>query len=164
MTLTPEDLLDVQLKTRRGKYASTVVDELLDQVRTAYEAIWNERADLHRRVERLTAEADVYRAQEKLVANVLLAAEGAAAEVRERANEEAEEIVRRALAEAEEIGRAAKSEQVQLQDEIRRLESLRDELRSGYRAFLLAGLDLLEEDAREPALPAAPAKAKEEAA
>jgi cell division septum initiation protein DivIVA len=155
----PFDLATLQeaqvFKRRKRFYDSNLVDELLEQVRTSYDRNSEERSRLQGEVEHLNQEIERYREFDGKLSNVLLHAETAAVGIRADAEREAEEQLQRARKEADALLAKAREENELLREEAAGLETLRSELRTTYRAFLLAALELIKEHPFDDERPAA---------
>ena len=134
----------MRLPRRPWGYRRAAVHELLEDVARSFEDVWRERADLRDEVERLEGEVERFRELDVLLRNSLVAAERAADELRAQAGREADVILEEARARAREIALGAEAERERAKTEIRRLRALEAEIRSNYRAFLLAALERVE--------------------
>lgn len=150
MSLTPVEIRHVQLGRRPLGYDRRATDRLLADVAGSFEDVWRERADLRDEMERLESELHRQREVEEALRNTLLSAERMADELRARAHREADLIVEEARAKAREITGGAESERERVLSEIRRLRSLKTDVRSQYRAFLASALDRLEGETEDP--------------
>ena len=146
MSLTPVELRHVRPKRRLFGYDRRATDALLDDVRASFEVVWRERADLSEEIERLEGELVRYRELEVALRNTLVSAERASDELKAQAGREAELLLEGARLNAREITTAAENERERLRTEIRRLKALETDMRAGYRAFLLAALERLEDE------------------
>ncbi|MBA2537847.1 MAG: DivIVA domain-containing protein [Actinobacteria bacterium] len=153
MSLTPVEIRHVKLGKRPLGYERKAVDRLLEDVTRSFEFVWRERADVRDEIERLEGELARYKELEVLLRNSLVAAERAAEDVRVQARREADVILEEARVRAREIAGGASDERERVKAEIRRLRSLETEVRAGYRAFLLTGLDRLEGETDERQVP-----------
>jgi len=148
----PFDLATLQetqvFRRRKRFYDANLVDELLEQVRTSYDRNSEEWSHLNQEIER-------YREFDGKLSNVLLHAETGAAGIRADAEREAEDQLQRARKEADALLAKAREENELLREEAAGLETLRSELRTTYRAFLLAALELIEEHPFDDEPPAA---------
>jgi cell division initiation protein len=152
VSLTPVEIRHVRLPRRPFGYERRATDRLLEEIVSSFEDVWRERADLRDEIERLEGELERHREVEEALRNTLLSAERMADELRAQAHRETELILEEARTKAREIEGGAEAERERMRAEIRRLRSLRADVRAEYRAFLLAALDRLEdepEDARE---------------
>jgi cell division septum initiation protein DivIVA len=166
-------LFGVKFKRAVRGYDSQSVDRVFARARDAYETVWREKLRLELEAEELRAKLEPLKEEQKLsgdglvVANRLVAeAEAEAAQVLAEAREQAIEMIREATACAEqtvaearvqaaaimadaeavadERAKALMEGEAGLRAEVARLEEVTREMRSGYRAFLLAALELLE--------------------
>jgi cell division initiation protein len=149
MSLTPVEIRHMRLGRRPLGYDRDAADQLLEEIASSFEDVWRERADLRDEMERLESELTHQREIEEALRNTLVSAERMADELRARAHQEADLIVAEARLKAREITGSAESERERVQGEIRRLQTVESEVRSDYRAFLLAALDRLESDTEE---------------
>jgi cell division initiation protein len=149
MALTPVEIRHVRLPRRPFGYATTGVDDLLDDVVRSFEDVWRDRADLRDEVERLEGEVARYKELDALLRNALVSAEKAADELRAQAGREADVILEEARVRAREIVANAEVDRERVLAEVRRLRTLETDVRADYRGFLLAALDRLEGDTAE---------------
>ena len=145
MTLEPAEIQGQKLKRRIRGYSRAAVEQLLEKVAESYNEVWNERDQLRIRVEQLEKELAPLREAHRHVSDSLVTAERAAAEVRADAEERAEELLEEARRKSQEHRSGAQREHGRLTAEIRRLELVERELHTSLRAFLLAGLELVED-------------------
>lgn len=108
------------------------------------EEVSREREALGADVEAAAAELLEYRELKHRLSQTLMAASRAADELRSQVREETNAILEEARTKAEEIVGGSRRELDRLQAEVRRLQGLETEMHSGYRAFLLAALELLD--------------------
>jgi len=127
---------------RGGCYEQAAVDALIDEVGDAYCELWLQREDMTLHVAALEAELDGYRRVERQLGRALIVAEAAAERARERAKTQADLLTA--------CGRA---ERDSLHEDIDRLRAIRREMVTCVRALVLAGLQLLEEDVADRAVP-----------
>jgi cell division initiation protein len=145
MFIPPAEVQDQKLKGRLRGYNKRAVEKLLQDVVASYEQVWQERDRLRARVEELETELAPLRGAEHHLSESLVTAERAAAEVRAQAAKDAEELLARARAESMAQQREMKARRTRLKNEIDRLELVDRELQASLRAFLLAGLELVED-------------------
>jgi cell division initiation protein len=150
MSMTPVEIRHVKPGRRPLGYDRKTVDRLLDDVTRSFEDVWRDRADLREEIERLETELAHYKDLETLLKSTLVSAERSADELRVRARREGDVMVEEARVKAREITAAAERDREQVRTEIRRLKAIETEMRSGYRAFLLAALERLEDGDEEP--------------
>jgi cell division initiation protein len=146
MFLEPADVQGRKLKRRLGGgYSRGDVEKLLEEVVASYAQVWRERKQLSEHVAELERELVPLRDAQRHLSDSLITAERAAAEVRAQAEEDSKELLEQARVRSKEQQRASRSEHERLQAEIRRLEQVEQELLASLRAFLLAGLELVED-------------------
>ena len=150
MSLTPVEIRHVRLPRRPLGYQRRAVDGLLEEIASSFEDVWRERADLRDEIEQLEGELQRHRDVEEALRNTLLSAERMADELRAHAHREAGVIVAEARTKAREIESATEAERERVRAEIRRLRALQADVRTEYRAFLLAALERLEGETTEP--------------
>jgi cell division initiation protein len=149
MALTPVEIRHVNLRRRPLGYERRATDDLLAQIVTSFEQVWRERADLRDEIEELEGELARQKEIEGALRNTLLSAERMAEDVRTQARREADVIVAEARAAARDIVSGAEGERERINGEIRRLRTLEVDVRTDYRAFLMAALDRLESDTQD---------------
>jgi cell division initiation protein len=145
MFIPPAEVQDQKLKGRLRGYNKRAVEKLLQDVVASYEQVWQERDRLRARVEALEQELAPLRDAEHHLSDSLVTAERAAAEVRAQAAKDAEELLAHAHAESKAHQREMKARRTRLKNEIDRLELVERALQASLRAFLLAGLELVED-------------------
>ena len=150
MSLTPVEIRHVRLPRRPLGYQRRAVDRLLEDIASSFEDVWRERAALRDEIERVEGELRRHRDVEEALRNTLLSAERMADELRAQAHREADVIVAEARTKAREIESATEAERERVRAEIRRLRSLQADVRTEYRAFLLAALERLGDETPEP--------------
>jgi len=131
------------IKRRARGYDRKTVDRLLGRAARFHRDLTAERDSLAERVESLERELARYRSIEGRLTDALITAERVAGDREQQAHRSAEDLVQ-----------AAEEERDRLQQEIQQLESMRDELLSSYRAFVLVALELLQEHDPEREQPA----------
>ena len=134
MAYAPVELRHVPLRRRLLGYQRSMVDRVLDDVATSYEAVWRERADLADRVEQLDIELARHKELEQLLRATLLSAERAAQDLKDAGKIEADTIIEEARREARDITRRARAEREALSLDARRI-----------RLLLHAALDAVDE-------------------
>jgi cell division initiation protein len=138
------DAHETRFERKRRGYDREAVDAYVERVQASYEEVWRECEQLSERLHNVEGELEAYRALEQRVGNTMLVAEGAAHEIRDRAAAESDEILAQARLQADEIVSASRTECDRLRDDVEHLLHFRAELVSGYKAFLLSGLELVE--------------------
>jgi cell division initiation protein len=145
MFIAPAEVQDQKLQGRLRRYNKGAVEKLLQDVVASYEQVWQERDQLRGRVEELEKELAPLRDAEHHLSDSLVTAERAAAEVRAEATKDAEELLAHARAESKAQQKEMKARRTRLKNEVDRLEMVERELQASLRAFLLAGLELVED-------------------
>jgi cell division initiation protein len=153
MFIAPTEVQDQKLKRRLRGYNKGAVEKLLHDVVASYEQVWRERDQLRDQVAELKKELAPLREAERHVSDSLVTAERAAAEVRAKAATDAEGLLAQARAKSKAQQRDVKAERGRLKNEIDRLEMVERELQASLRAFLLAGLELVEDREAAPTAP-----------
>jgi cell division initiation protein len=145
MFIAPAEVQYQKLKGRLRGYNKEAVEKLLQDVVASYERVWQERDQLRNRVEKLEQELAPLRDAERHLSDSLVTAVSAAAEVRAQAAKDAEELLAQARAESKAQQKEMDVRRTWLENEIDRLEMVERELQASLRAFLLAGLELVED-------------------
>jgi len=133
------------LRARRRSLAHAMAANA-ERVAVANRKAVQENAGLRERVSHLEREIQWYRAIEDKLSSTLRIAQTTATEREQRAREESERILRRSRREAGQIVQHAHRQRDRVRGEVERLESLREELVTSYRAFVGAALELLDEE------------------
>ena len=149
-------VLSTLLVTLRARRRSLVEAMAANAERVAMEhrKAMQENADLRERVSHLEHGVQWYRGIEDKLSDTLRIAQTIATEREQRAREESERILRRARREAGQLVEHAHRQRDRVRSEVERLESLREELVTSYRAFVGAALELLDEATAGPDVPA----------
>jgi cell division initiation protein len=137
MHLTPPEIQHQPLKRRGRGYDRDDVENLLEHAAASYERVWKERDELRQRVEELEKKLGAYGDSERFLHDILVTAQRAADEVLADAKWEAERL-RQTRAETEQ-------DLEEVCEEIKRLRSLADKLRSSLRTLLDEGLEAVED-------------------
>jgi cell division initiation protein len=133
MPITPAEIrhIDVPRAWLRG-YRRGVVDELLEEVASGFEEVWQERSHLADRVRELEAEDEKHRDLERLLHSTLVSAERAAEEMKAQAIRESDLIVQEAHAESRRTTRGLAAEKRRLEDDVARI---RAQLQTAFEAL-----------------------------
>lgn len=124
--LTPSELRNAQFsKARLGGYVMSEVDKLLDEVTPDYEALYNENAELRKKVEVLLDRLDRYQEQEDSIKAAILNAQRMCDTIVAQARQQAALIEQDAKIKA---GRVAEEAQRSIQDKHDELVSIRREV------------------------------------
>ena len=133
--LTPSELRNAQFsKARLGGYVMSEVDKLLDEVTPDYEALYNENAELRKKVEVLLDRLDRYQEQEDSIKAAILNAQRMCDTIVAQARQQAALIEQDAKIKA---GRVAEEAQRSIQDKHDELVSIRREV-TQFRSQLVS--------------------------
>jgi cell division initiation protein len=145
VTISPVELRHLRFRRRPLGYHPAAVDAELGRVADAFELVWQERADLHDRVEELQAELGRMREIEDTLRRTLLSAERAADTVRAQARTEAEATLRDAEARARAIVGEAHAERERVRRDTLRLHSVEREFRARFRSVVASTAHMVDE-------------------
>jgi DivIVA domain-containing protein len=140
----PRELRSPRLRKSVRGYDATQVDELLATIRASYERLWRDRYELELEVGQLKEDLERYEQEAHVMRDVLVSVRKDALKIRTDARAAAEEILGTAQARAEKTISEAEAKVATLSAEVERLQGLQRELHAGYRAFLLAALEVLD--------------------
>ena len=133
--LTPSELRNAQFsKARLGGYVMAEVDKLLDEVTPDYEALYNENAELRKKVEVLLDRLERYEEQEDSIKAAILNAQRMCDTIVAQARQQAALIEQDAKIKA---GRVAEEAQRGIQDKHDELVSIRREV-TQFRSQLVS--------------------------
>ena len=124
------------------------VEELLEEIASSFETVWQERARLSERVQELEADDAKRQELEMLLRSTLTSAERAGQQMKEQARRESDLIVQDAHAEARRLTRELVAEKRRLEEDI---TAIRARLRA---AFDVLGAQPTEESRTKGAEPA----------
>jgi cell division initiation protein len=139
--LAPDQVRQYELKRGRG-YKRDEVDALLASVVASYEEVWKERATFGARIEELESKLASYGELEQHLGDAIVTAHQAAEQLRVQAERDAAETLEQGKRQATELVRKAQEERDRLTEDVARLRALDHDLRTSYRAFLVAALEL----------------------
>jgi cell division initiation protein len=124
MPITPVEIraLDLPRAWLRG-YPRAEVDELLEEIATSFEEVWQERTRLADRLRELEIEDGRHRELERLLHSTLVSAERGAAEMKAQAMRESDLIVQDARAESRRTTRELAVEKRRLEDDVARIRA-----------------------------------------
>jgi cell division septum initiation protein DivIVA len=153
MPMPLDEARQVRLEAKRGRYDQRAVDSYVASLLEGWEGAARERDELRARVGKLEAELKDVRGLERDLRDMLLAAQRVAKELRDSGEKERDEIVKAAHEEATSFRQAMASERGRIEAEIRRLREVDTQMKTSYKQFLAAALELLEEATgeRQPA-------------
>jgi cell division septum initiation protein DivIVA len=145
MPMPLDEARQVRLEAKRGRYDQRAVDRYVASLLEGWEGAVRERDELRSRVRSLEAELKNVRGLEHDLRDMLLAAQRVGKELRDSGERERDEIVRAAHEEATRFRQAMASERERVEAEIRRLRDVETQMKTGYKQFLAAALELLED-------------------
>jgi cell division initiation protein len=124
MPITPVEIraIDLPRAWLRG-YPRAEVEELLEEIATSFEEVWQERARLADRLRELEIEDGKHRELERLLHSTLVSAERAAEEMKAQAMRESDLIVQDARAESRRTTRELAVEKRRLEDDVARIRA-----------------------------------------
>ena len=144
--LKPSEIQEKEFKKIARGYDDKEVDTFLDEVFIDYDLLYRENVELKDRLGALNKNMDYYRNMEHTLQNTLILAEKTAEDVKEAAVLRAKELEKEAMLRGEEILQDAKARISGLNEEISRLESHYELMRTRIRLLLNAELELLEKN------------------
>ncbi len=128
MAITPLDIKKKSFSSQLRGFAKAEVTDFLQLVANEVEELRKERALLAERVQELSAQLAAYERTEKLLNETLLTAQKATNELREQAKAEAVTIIEQAKHEAERIRLEHETQLTRIREQIRELETKRENL------------------------------------
>ena len=143
MFLSPSDIQQQKIKTRRGYYDREDVDRLLDTITASYGQVWRERDRATADIAELTQKLRDYEELEQLLRDSVLTGQRAAEEVKAEAAKKAEAMIENARAKATKLLADAEQERQALTEEVGRLRSLERDTQANVRSILLGALEAL---------------------
>lgn len=144
MALTPMDIHNKEFHRKLRGFDVDEVDEFLDQVIRAFEALISENNGLKEQCQALSDRLEQYRSLEDTLNRTLVVAQEAADEVRNNARREADLIIQEARLQSERIVEGGKVKSQRLMEEREELARLIESLRSQTRAALKAQIDIID--------------------
>jgi cell division septum initiation protein DivIVA len=142
MRLEPVEIQHVELRRVRRGYLGEDVDRLLEVVTASYEEVWFERDALLDHVQQLQAEVERARERERLVGDVVRAAQKTADDTVAEARKTAEDMLAKARKRADALDRAPRDPD-RLRAEIRILALVERALHERVRTFVTVADRLL---------------------
>ena len=144
MALTPMDIHNKEFRRKMRGYDMDEVDEFLDQVIRAFEALISENNHLKEQFEQVDDKLSQYRNLEETLNRTLVVAQAAADELKANARREADLIIQEARLQAERIVEAGRSKDIKLMEERADLARLIDTVRAQTRQSLVAQLEIID--------------------
>lgn len=144
MILTAQDIQSQEFHVRFRGFDVDEVDDFLEKIATAFQAVSEENQRLKDRLESTEKELTTYQNQQKSFQKAILAAQNVADGMKEKSREEAEAIVAEAKQEAILRREDANHEMAELKKKIDHLKSLREQARKDLRQQLNSYLHMLD--------------------
>ena len=146
MILTAQDIQSQQFHVRFRGFDVEEVDDFLEKIAAAFQAISEENQKLKGRLENMEKDLATYQNQQKSFQSAIIAAQNVADAMKEKSREEVEGIVAEAQEEAHLRREEANREIAELKEKIENLKSLREQARDDLRQQLKSYLRMLETD------------------
>ena len=144
MILTAQDIQSQQFHVRFRGFDVEEVDDFLEKIATAFQAVSEENQKLKGRLETMEKDLATYQNQQKSFQSAIIAAQNVADGMKEKSWEEAGAIVAEAQEEARLRREDANREIAELKGKIDNLKSLREQAREDLRQQLKSYLHMLE--------------------
>jgi cell division initiation protein len=136
MILTAQDIQSQQFHVRFRGFDVEEVDDFLEKIAAAFQAVSEENQKLKGRLETMEKDLATYQNQQKSFQSAIIAAQNVADGMKEKSREEAEAIVAEAQEEARLRREDANLEIGDLKRKIEELKSLREQARQELRQQL----------------------------
>lgn len=144
MILSAQDIQSQQFHVRFRGFDVEEVDDFLEKIATAFQAVSEENQKLKGRLETMEKDLATYQNQQKSFQSAIIAAQNVADGMKEKSREEAEAIVAEAQEEARLRRDDADHEIAELKRKIDDLKSLREQARNDLRQQLKSYLHMLD--------------------
>jgi cell division initiation protein len=144
MTLSAQDIQSQQFHVRFRGFDVEEVDNFLEKIATALQAVTDENEKLNGRVETLEKDIATYQAQEKSFQSAIIAAQNIADEMKEKSKQEAEEILNAARQESFKLTDEAHTEVTDLERDLDRLKDLKGQITDELRQKIQSYMDMLD--------------------
>ena len=144
MILTAQDIQSQQFHVRFRGFDVEEVDDFLEKIAAAFQAVAEENQKLKGRLETMEKDLATYQNQQKSFQSAIIAAQNVADGMKEKSREEAEAIVAEAQEEARLRREDANLEIGELKRKIEDMKSLREQARQELRQQLQSYLHMLE--------------------
>ncbi len=151
MILTAQDIQSQQFHVRFRGFDVEEVDDFLEKIAAAFQAVSEENQKLKGRLESMEKDLATYQNQQKSFQSAIIAAQNVADGMKEKSREEAEAIVAEAKEEARLRREDANHEIAELKNKIESLKSLREQARDDLRQQLKSYLHMLETEPADSA-------------
>ncbi|MFA6284824.1 MAG: DivIVA domain-containing protein [Desulfurivibrionaceae bacterium] len=144
MILTAQDIQSQQFHVRFRGFDVEEVDDFLEKIAAAFQAVSEENQKLKGRLETMEKDLATYQNQQKSFQSAIIAAQNVADGMKEKSREEADAIVSEAQEEARLRREEADHEIAELKRKIGDLQSLREQARDELRQQLKSYLHMLD--------------------
>ena len=144
MILSAQDIQSQQFHVRFRGFDVEEVDDFLEKIAAAYQAVSEENQKLKGRLEIMEKDLATYQNQQKSFQSAIIAAQNVADGMKEKSREEAEATVAEAQEEARRRREEADLEIAELKGKIEGLKSLREQARDDLRQQLKSYLHMLD--------------------
>lgn len=144
--IRPADITAKSFKKISLGYAPEEVDQFLDQIMTDYETLYTENVEMKDKLSMLAESVNYYRTIEKSLQSTLMLAEKTAEETKEAAVVAGAQIEKEAKLHADEILREAKNQRFMLEQEIDKLKSQYELMRTRVKLLLYAEIELIDKN------------------
>jgi cell division initiation protein len=151
MILTAQDIQSQQFHVRFRGFDVEEVDDFLEKIATAFQAVSEENQKLKGRLETMEKDLATYQNQQKSFQSAIIAAQNVADGMKEKSREEADAIVVEAKEEARLRREEADYEIAELKRKIDDLKSLREQARNDLRQQLKSYLQMLDTEPADSA-------------
>lgn len=151
MILTAQDIQSQQFHVRFRGFDVEEVDDFLEKIATAFQAVSEENQKLKGRLETMEKDLATYQNQQKSFQSAIIAAQNVADGMKEKSREEADAIVAEAKEEARLRREEADYEMAELKRKIDDLKSLREQARNDLRQQLKSYLQMLDTEPADSA-------------
>jgi len=150
MSLSPNDILDKEFRSKFRGYDPSEVDNFLEKVAEVMTSLIKERNALKDQLVACNAQLTDFRKREEEFHKALTSAQKLSEEMKSQAQRDGELILERAKLDAEHIVANAHQEAIQLEGRIRELRHIKRETIFKIRSTLEGYLQLLDEEALPP--------------
>lgn len=147
--ITPMEINNKEFKKALRGYSQEEVDEFLDQVVEAYEALYKDNSILKERLEVVNEKIDHYAKIENTIQNTLLLAQNTAEQAKSTAQKESEVIIQNANDTAQRILDKAHNDVLQINDEYDRVKQEFTKFRAKFRNFMKTQLETFDDLEKE---------------
>ena len=144
MILTAQDIQSQQFHVRFRGFDVEEVDDFLEKIATAFQAVSEENQKLKGRLETMEKDLATYQNQQKSFQSAIIAAQNVADGMKEKSRDEADAIVAEAKEEARLRREETDREIAELRRKIDDLKSLREQARNDLRQQLKSYLRMLD--------------------